>query len=141
MSEDELARADAQTLIEQGPEAMLDWDIARKTRAANFVREERQKAFEADVKRREAIDDEARRRREEVDKRTERMLAEAEEIAATKIDPDRRSVGARIVDALATFAYGLAAPGQPNLALQAIQRRIDQDIDAQKANLAQRRAG
>ena len=69
---------------------------------------------------------------------SDQIAADASKLAERKIDPDRRGVGQRILGALAAFIGGLAAPsnGGRNVALEMIQRSIEQDIDAQKADLA-----
>src|SRR5712664_540446 len=70
--------------------------------------------------------------------------AKRKEIAAGTIDPEHwlnsRNIGQKISAALgiALGGFGAALTGGPNQALGIIQKYIDQDIDAQKANLGKK---
>ena len=63
------------------------------------------------------------------------------DIASTKIDPhrfwDSRTTGQKVATGIGLILSGMGSglTGQPNLAAQFLQRTIDQDIEAQKANL------
>lgn len=66
----------------------------------------------------------------------------SEEVLNTKIDPrGRRGTGQRIADAVAVFVSGFigAKYGMPNQALKVLDGEIDRDIEAQKANLLNKR--
>lgn len=73
-------------------------------------------------------------------------LAE-QEVANSKIDPNRwweqRSTGAKIGTRIAAMlgAIGSSILKTPNAAAEMIQRDIDRDIEAQRSNLANKRAG
>ncbi|SRR6266851_693356 len=80
--------------------------------------------------------------------RTQKQLADEaakrKEIEAGRIDPSHwlssRTVGQKIVASLSIALGGIGAglTGGPNVALGIIQKHIDQDIDAQKANLGKK---
>lgn len=71
-----------------------------------------------------------------------KLEADAAALAATKIDPDRwwnsRSTGQKIAGVFAAFASGFTGN---NGGLSMIKDAIDRDVDAQKSDLANRRAG
>jgi hypothetical protein len=69
---------------------------------------------------------------------SDQITADANKLAERRIDPDRRGVGQRILGALAAIIGGIAAPsnGGRNVALEMISKSIEQDIDAQKADIA-----
>lgn len=68
--------------------------------------------------------------------------ADAIALAQRQVDPDHwwnsRSTGQKISGYIAAIAGGLASPqfGGRNIGLEQINRAIDQDVDAQKANLS-----
>lgn len=78
--------------------------------------------------------------------RQKKIADEIEAIGNTKIDPNaffnNKSTGDKILAALAVGmgTYGAAMSGGENVAFKIIKGAIDNDIDAQKANLANRRA-
>ena len=78
---------------------------------------------------------------------TEQLATDAVKLANTEVDPDRwwhsRSTGQKIAGYIAAIVGGFAANnnGGRNIGLEAINREIDNDIDAQKANIANRRQG
>lgn len=78
---------------------------------------------------------------------TEQLATDAVKLANTEVDPDRwwhsRSTGQKIAGYIAAIVGGFAANnnGGRNIGLEAINREIDTDIDAQKANIANRRQG
>jgi len=86
--------------------------------------------------------------REEQDKRAQQMRELDNEIASTKIDPSRAwknkhpaaTIMSMIGIALGGFAHGFSGGKIQNTALQMMQKEIDRDIDAQKSDLANRRA-
>lgn len=73
--------------------------------------------------------------------KSDAITADAIKLAGTKTDPDRymnnRSNGQRITDILVAALGGLIAgrTGGPNVGLQMVQKRIDQDIDAQRQDI------
>jgi hypothetical protein len=70
---------------------------------------------------------------------------DAKKLAETNIDPEKwwsdRSTGQKVAAFIAAIAGGLVQPhGGKNSGLAAIDTMIDRDIDAQKANMANKRA-
>lgn len=69
----------------------------------------------------------------------------SDQIARTQINPDHlwasKSDGEKVLGFLAMVAGGFLAGknGGPNMALEELNRQIDRDVDAQKANLANQR--
>lgn len=75
----------------------------------------------------------------------EQLQASFQELQNTKIEPgrlwNRMSTGRKVGSMIGVMLSGLATPaGGRNSALEILNRFIDQDIDAQKANLANQRA-
>jgi hypothetical protein len=80
-----------------------------------------------------------------------RIFAEVQEIQkelqTQKIDPNRvwgnKSTGGKIATAIGIILSGIGSglTGGPNLAMQVIDGEIERDLDAQKANLDNKRAG
>lgn len=138
--------------LEAADQAMALTDLANLEEA-----EHDQNAWKREVEQQKATDEAVRYEQERIRKAQEARLAEAkaeqeklakevEEIGNTKIDPDQwwesKSTGTRIGLALAAGAgaVGAALAGGPNTALQIIDGQIKRDIDAQKANLANRKS-
>lgn len=71
---------------------------------------------------------------------TARINAEAIALANTKIVRDRRSGGRRVLDVIMAAVGGLVAgrTGGPNVGLNLVLKRIDDDVEDQKAELQQK---
>lgn len=67
----------------------------------------------------------------------------ASQARSMMVDPDRRSGGDRVVGAIASLLGGIGSgiTGEPNHAVQVIQHAIDRDVEAQRANVANRQHG
>ncbi len=91
----------------------------------------------------------ARRKRmmDDYQAQMERYARANDAISQAKIDPERfwnsKTTGSKISSAifLGLGAAGAIAGGGPNYALQILDKQIGRDIDAQKHNLANKRAG
>ncbi len=91
----------------------------------------------------------ARRKRmmDDYQAQMERYARANDAISQSKIDPERfwnsKTTGSKISSAifLGLGAAGAIAGGGPNYALQILDKQIGRDIDAQKHNLANKRAG
>mgnify|MGYP001565290623 CR=1 FL=1 len=93
---------------------------------------------------------EAQQRRQDYDAAYKTRMVDIEkaqaELADAQVDPDRwmgqKGTGGQIAAAIAMGlgALGSSLGGGPNYAMQIIQSSIDRDIDAQKTNLANKRA-
>ena len=68
---------------------------------------------------------------------------DAAEVNSMKIDPDSRSLAQRIGGAIAIGlgAYASAVTGAPNAALQLVQKQIENNIQVQRDNINNKRAG
>jgi hypothetical protein len=90
--------------------------------------------------------------REEASQRTQKILADrtqeyqriVDDIKASKIDPMRawssRGAGEKASATIGLILSGIGSglTGQPNLAMEVIQKQIDRDIDAQKTELGKK---
>ena len=139
------ARADADT---EGRSSMLASDPAR------LMREEFDLESERAARDREMLEQERANNRESADlnaqmqlaaltrarAETERLNAEATAIANTKIVRDRRSGGSRLFDVILGALGGLVAArtGGPNVGLNLVLKRLDDDVEDQKAELQNR---
>ncbi len=74
----------------------------------------------------------------ESEKAMRQLAADSERLAATPIDPDRRSTLTRIAHGIAAFFGGMG--GGQNQVLSMIGQELDRDVDAQKASIAARQA-
>jgi hypothetical protein len=119
----------------------------QQARKLGETRETRQREIELDDQARE----EANRRRYDAamakaQAKHDQIEDDARTLAATEVDPDRwwesRSTAQTIAGYIAAALGGLTQHlnGGKNLGLEAINSAIDRDIDAQKANLQNKRA-
>lgn len=135
---------EAQDLLALGPEEYAakraQFELDREAQ----VNARRQEMLEADQERQQRNLDTAARARSEARQRTLELSAEAKRIADTEIDPDRwmdsRDSGQKVAAYVTAIIGGILSPyrGGRNDGLEMIMGQINQDIDAQKANLANR---
>lgn len=121
----------------------IDIERQRAQREADFFAEQ----AKADADR---MAEDAKRQAQlqaDVDKRMTEMDALQAEVRATKIDPSNyfssQPAWAKVLSLISVglggFAQGYSGGRLPNTALDMLNRAIDQDIEAQKANLATKR--
>jgi hypothetical protein len=123
--------------------ANAQFDLAQRREA-----EERSRMTKAAIDNAEAIENEHRAHLESRAKAAQDRQAlemDAKKLAETNIDPEKwwndRSTGQKVAAFIAAIAGGLVQPhGGRNSGLAAIDTMIDRDIDAQKANMANKRA-
>lgn len=130
-----------------GLEQLAIQDLENQQQQA-LEREKRAELAANDLQRREL----AQARADAVEKETARYRTMADEIRATEIDPERywknKSSGQKVQSTIAMFlgtlGSGIAQMGGvnlPNYAWEKIQAEIQRDIEAQAANLDNKRAG
>lgn len=99
------------------------------------------KIYEDQVKQMKALQDERTMRLSAIDQEQEVLK---QDIAATKIDPHRmwnsKDTGGKILASIGLLLSGIGSgmTGQENLAMKVINKAIDTDIEAQKANLGKK---
>lgn len=116
----------------------LDLETERLDRQREMLEQERANdAMEADRIAKQHVDAVAKAQAE-----TARISNEATAIANTKIVRDRRSGGRRLLDVIMGAVGGLVAgqTGGANQGLALVLKRIDDDVEDQKAELQQRSA-
>lgn len=115
--------SDAKAGIQAGADAQAKASTEIAAAQKQFA-DLQQKAYDDSQKNLKAIDDEG--------------LQIRQAYASQKVDPNRlwneKSTGAKIGAAIGLLFSGMGSgmTGQPNMAMQVIQRQIDRDIDAQK---------
>ncbi len=128
------------SILARDPAQLLRQEFDLETQRADRDREQL-KAAQADD--RDLADQNARMQLEAATKaraETARLNAEATAIGNTKIVRDRRSRGQTVGDVILAALGGLvsARTGGPNVGLNIVLQRINDDVDDQKADLANR---
>lgn len=136
---------DEQTLANLPAEQYLKLRTDFEARQEQQLADERERAAAENQRRAQENADAMRKAFVVAQQRADEVDRDARALANERIDPERwwadRSTGQKIAGFAAAIVGGLVAArtGGPNVGLQAIQQSIDADIDAQKANLANRR--
>lgn len=125
------------------PEQFLDYK--NKHESAMLLKQaelEHQAIAENERRARESLEVQ-RAATEKADADTKQVLADAQRVANTKVNPDRymqnRGIGGTIRDVASTILMGLG--GDAQMGLNMLNQRIDRDIAAQKDDIANQWAG